>query len=88
VETQMQFITNGLETAMTSARDVVYPALESLALIEPVVERSSAGAPGASSLIHQSERSNGFHIIISCQPRGSLSVLPLKPSHTVYMDSL
>jgi uncharacterized protein (DUF58 family) len=88
VETQMQFITNGFETAMTSARDVVYPALESLALIEPLVEPSPAGAPADSSLIHPSERSNGFHIIISCQPRGSLSVLPQGPSHTVYMDTL
>jgi len=88
VETQMQFITNGFETAMNSARDVVYPALESLALIEPLVEPSSTGAPAATSLIHPSERSNGFHIIISCQPRGSVSVLPQGPSHTVYMDSL
>lgn len=87
VETQMQFITNGFETAMASARDVVYPALESLALIEPKVERSPAGAPPP-SLIPQSIRTNGFHIIISCLPPGSISVLPPGPSHTVYMDSL
>lgn len=88
VETQMQFITNGFETAMASARDVVYPALESLALIEPRVERVSNDSSEISPLIRTSVRTNGFHIIISCQPRGSLSVLPLGPSHTVYMDSL
>jgi uncharacterized protein (DUF58 family) len=88
VETQLQFITNGFETAMTSARDVVYPALECLALIEPKVERSPVDSPAIPSLIPQSVRTNGFHIIISCQPRGTLSVLPLGPSHTVYMDSL
>ncbi|HEV2351121.1 MAG TPA: DUF58 domain-containing protein [Terriglobia bacterium] len=88
VETQLQFITNGFETVMASARDVVYPALETLALIEPKVERSPADAPAVPSLIPPSVRTNGFHIIISCQPRGSLSILPLGPSHTVYMDSL
>jgi uncharacterized protein (DUF58 family) len=87
VETQMQFITNGFETAMASARDVVFPALESLALIEPRLE-PIAGGMAVPSLIPQTVRTNGFHIIISCQPRGSLSVLPLGPFHTVYMDSL
>jgi uncharacterized protein (DUF58 family) len=88
VETKMQFITNGFETAMTSARDVVYPVLESLALIEPKLEPSQAGAHATSSLIAQSARTNGFHIIISGQPRGTVSLLPQGPSHTVYMDSL
>ncbi|HLY59490.1 MAG TPA: DUF58 domain-containing protein [Terriglobia bacterium] len=88
VETQMQFITNGFETAMASARDVVYPALESLALIEPMVENISGDSFEIPSLIRSSVRTNGFHIIITCQPRGSLCVMPLGPSHTVYMDSL
>jgi uncharacterized protein (DUF58 family) len=88
VETQLQFVTNGFQTTMAPAREIVYPALEALALIEPKVERVSAGAPPLESLVPKSGMGGGFHIIISCQPSGSLTIPPGGPSHIVYMNSL
>jgi uncharacterized protein (DUF58 family) len=88
VETQLQFVTNGFETTMAPAREIVYPALEALALIEPKVERVSAGAPPLELPIPKSGMGGGFHIIISCQPRESLTAPPGGESHVIHMDSL
>lgn len=88
VETQLQFVTTGLETTMAPAREIVYPALEALALVEPKVTGNSAGAPPPELLIPKSGSGGGFHIIISCQPRGSLTTPPGGEYHVIYMDSL
>jgi len=88
--TQMEFRTNDFETAMGSASDVVFRALESLALVEPkpVEEPGKALTPAWAT--PASTHASAFHIVVSCLPRGS--VIPLggegSASHVVYMDSL
>jgi len=86
--TQLEFRTNDFETAMGSARDVAYQALESLALVEPKVVREPGKALTPSWSTPAFTHANTFQIIISCLPRGSAMVAAGSASHVVYMDSL
>lgn len=88
VETQLQFITNGLETAMAPARDIVYPALEALALMEPKNGPTMAKAPRVASSALQADTANGFQIVITCLPPHSLELTPGSASYVVYMNTL
>lgn len=83
IDAQMQFLTEGFETRMGPARDVVYAALERLALIEP-------GAPGgaAESLFAQASAARGFNIILTSRPRGSIPTSLWGSSYLIFMDSL
>ncbi len=83
IDAQMQFLTEGFETLMAPAREVVYPALESLALIEP---RSDARS--THSLFAQASAMRGFNIILTSQPRGSIPTSLWGTSYLIFMDSL
>jgi len=79
---EMQFVTQGFETRMERAHEVIYPALERLALVEPhlgpdggLLSRLPAGSPG-------------FRIVLTNQPRGSIPTGMWSTSYVVFFDSL
>jgi hypothetical protein len=86
IDAQLQFVSDGFETAMTGAGEIIYPVLEYLALVEP-----QAG-PGSGStdnlLAWLSSAARGFNIILTSQPRGSIPTSLWTSSYLVFMDSL
>jgi uncharacterized protein (DUF58 family) len=82
IDAEMQFVTEGFGTRLERASEVLYPALEALALIEPhfdrergLLERLSAGPPG-------------FRIVLTSQPRGSIPTPLWSTSYVIFFDSL
>ncbi len=63
---QMQFLTDNFSAAMSSSAEVIYPALERLALIEPA---ATNGPPFWAGRDHRLE---GFRVIFTGQPRSSI----------------
>ncbi len=84
IDAQMQFIADGFETLMAPAGEIIYPVLESLALVEP--------KPGDSSIEDLQKRiasaARGFHIIVTNRPQGSIPTHLWGDSYLVFMDSL
>ena len=79
---EMQFVTQGFTTRFERAGQVLYPALERLALVEPrydsdgeILGLVSAGAPG-------------FQIILTSQPRGSIPTALWSTAYVIFFDSL
>lgn len=88
IDAQMQFMAEGLETEMAPAGEVVYPALEALALIEPRVGRARDGRAGDNLLAQSLSAARGFKIILTCQPRGSIPTSLWTSSYLIFYDSL
>jgi hypothetical protein len=84
IDAQMQFIADGFETLMAPAGEIIYPVLESLALVEP--------KSGDSSIEDLQKRiasaARGFHIIVTNRPQGSIPTHLWGDSYLVFMDSL
>jgi len=78
---EMQFVTQGFETRMERASEVIYPALERLALVEPLLDADGAH-PG-----RLPAGSPGFRIVLTNQPRGSISTDLWSTSYVVFFDS-
>jgi len=85
IDAQLQFVCDGLETSMTAAGEIIYPALEALALVEPRI-----GTPDArdNPLARVASAARGFNIIVTSQPRGSIPTHLWGSSYLVFMDSL
>ena len=83
IDTQMQFLTDGFETAMAPAQEIIYPVLEALALIEPTTGVSTRGL-----LTEIASLPRAFNIIITAQPRGSIPTSLWGSSYVVFIDSL
>ena len=83
IDTQMQFLTDGFETAMAPAQEIIYPVLEALALIEPTTGVSTRGL-----LTEIASLPRAFNIIITTQPRGSIPTSLWSSSYVVFIDSL
>ena len=79
----MQFMTDGFETSMAPAQEIIYPALEALALIEP-----SARVPARSVLSVIASSPRAFNIIITAQPQGSIPTSLWSSSYLIFIDSL
>jgi Protein of unknown function DUF58 len=86
IDAQMQFLSEGFESSMAPAQEVVYPILESLALAEPQVGAADSGAHGLLSRLSASP--SGFNIILTAQPRGSVPTWLWGSSYMVFIDSL
>lgn len=84
IDAQMQFLTADFETPMVAAAEIIYPILESLALIEP------AFGPGRDGnlLERVAAVERGFNIILTSQPRGSIPTSLWGGSYLIFMDSL
>jgi len=85
INAQLQFVCDGLETPMTSAAEIIYPALEALALVEP---RTGLPDPHDNPLAHLASAARGFNIIVTSQPRGSIPTHLWGTSYLVFMDAL
>jgi hypothetical protein len=86
IDAQLQFVSDGFETAMTGAADIIYPVLEYLALVEP---QAGAGPIGTDNLLAWlSSAARGFNIILTSQPRGSILTSLWTSSYLVFIDSL
>ncbi|HET7840115.1 MAG TPA: DUF58 domain-containing protein [Terriglobia bacterium] len=83
IDAQMQFLSEGYESLMAPAHEIVYPALESLALIEPKV-----GLDPNRLLSQISSAERGFHIILTSQPRGSVPTSLWGTSYLVFISEL
>jgi uncharacterized protein (DUF58 family) len=83
IDAQMQFLTDGFETPMSPSQEIIYPTLEALALIEPII---GASTPSLLSAVASAPRT--FNIIITAQPRGSIPTSLWGSSYLIFMDSL
>jgi uncharacterized protein (DUF58 family) len=82
IDAQMQLVVDGFETALAPSADIIYPALERLALIEPEVSTAPRSRPpwaGAGL---------GFRIILTSQPRGTIPTEQWGSSYFIFMNSL
>jgi len=83
IDAQMQFLTEGFETPMSRSQDIIYPTLETLAVIEPT---TAASTPGLLTKIASAPQA--FKIIITAQPHGSIPTSLWSSSYLIFMDSL
>lgn len=86
IDAQMQYVSDGFETAMTGAGEIIYPVLEHLALVEPQWGLAAQGADNLLAWISSAAR--GFNIILTSQPRGSIPTGLWTSSYLIFMDSL
>jgi len=85
INAQLQFVCDGLETTMTSASEIIYPTLESLALVEP---KAGPADPRDNPLARVAAAARGFNIIVTSKPRGSIPTHLWGTSYLVFTDSL
>lgn len=85
IDAQMQFMADGFETSMAPAGEIIYPVLETLALIEPKV---GPAALVENLLARIASAARGFNIILTSQPRGSIPTNLWGTSYIVFIDSL
>lgn len=85
INAQMQFLTDGFETLMAPSGEIIYPVLETLALIQPKV---GSTAPMESLQARIASAARGFHIVITSRPRGSIPTNLWGTSYLVFVDSL
>jgi len=85
IDAQMQFIAEGLQSPMAPAGEVIYPVLESLALVEPQSNTASS-IDDLQARIASAAR--GFHIVITNRAHGSIPTNLWGNSYLVFMDSL
>jgi uncharacterized protein (DUF58 family) len=88
IDAQIQFVTDALETSMAPAGEIIYPVLETLALIEPKVESSKPVEAAPDLLSRIASRSLGFNIIVTSQPRGSIPTSLWGTSYLIFINSL
>lgn len=79
----MQFCTPGMSTPMTAAGDIIYDVLRELAYIQP--RREGARSTFLETVATQSE---GFKIVITNQPHGSIPTSLWASSYFIFLDSL
>lgn len=85
IDAQMQFVSEGFETGMAPAGEIIYPVLETLALVDPLL---GPAAPAVNLLARISSAPRGFNIILTYQPRGSIPTNLWGSSYLIFIDSL
>lgn len=85
INAQLQFMCAEMETPMTAAAEIIYPAMEALAMVEP---RTGVADPRDNPLDRLAGAAPGFHIIVTSQPRGSIPTHLWGTSYMVFMESL
>jgi hypothetical protein len=85
IDAQMQFIADGFETPMAPAGEIIYPVLETLALVEP---QAGSAASMTDLEARIASAASGFHIVITSRPHGSIPTHLWGSSYLVFMDSL
>jgi len=99
IDAQMRFVTQGFETPMAPAAEVVYPALQALALVEPNWSDKSndpnkdghgevTTAARSALLVQLAASEPGFNIVLTSRPRGSIPTSLWESSYMVFADSL
>ena len=85
IDAQMQFIADRYETPMAPAREIIYPVLETLAVVEPKTGAASSMADFEARI---ASAASGFHIVITSRPRGTIPTNLWGNSYLVFMNSL
>jgi uncharacterized protein (DUF58 family) len=85
IDAQMQFLADGFETRMAPSSEIIYPVLETLALVEP---KTGTVASLGNLQARIASAAPGFHIVITSQPRGSIPTNLWGTSYLVFVDSL
>ncbi len=85
---QMKFVTNDNETPMAPSSIVIYPVLETLALIEPKSPAGPSRPPAGDFLTRLASSQMGFNIILTSQPRGTIPTFLWGSSYLIFLDSL
>jgi Protein of unknown function DUF58 len=85
IDALMQFVAEDYETALSPSEEIIYPVLERLALMQPGV---SAALPERPLWSSPSLAAQGFRVILTCQPRGTIPTEQWGSSYFVFMDSL
>ena len=70
---------------MSPVREIIYPILEKLAVIEPTRDETENQLDQITRL---AGRSHGFNIIFTARPQGSVPISLWSSSHLIFMDSL
>ncbi len=85
IDAQMQFIADGFQTPMAPAGEIIYPVLESLALVEPQTKTASSMEELQARI---ASAARGFHIVVTNRAQGSIPTDLWGSSYLVFMDSL
>ena len=86
IDAQMQFIADGFETPMAPAGEVIYPVLETLALVG--AQAGPPPHPWQTCKRASPSAARGFHIVITSRAHGSIPTNLWGNSYLVFMDSL
>jgi uncharacterized protein (DUF58 family) len=82
---QMQYVAEGFDTPMAPAEEIIYPVLESLALVEPKSGPATSMEDLQSRL---ASAARGFHIVVTNRAQGSIPTNLWGDSYLVFIDSL
>jgi len=83
IDSEMQFLTRGWSTPMTTAGEIIYDVLRQLAFVKP--ER---GGGDGNFLLQLTEEADLFKIILTNQPRGSIPTSLWTSSYFIFLESL
>ena len=85
MDAQVEFVTQGFRTPVTPAGEIIYPILETLALVEPILLASEVADD---LLAHLASEDRGFKVILTGVPRSSVPAGLWASSHVTLIDSL
>jgi len=83
IDSEMQFLTRGWSTPMTTAGEIIYDVLRQLAFVKPEREEGDG-----KFLLQLTEEPDLFKIILTNQPRGSIPTSLWTSSYFVFLESL
>ncbi len=83
IDAQMQFLSDNFETRMAPASEIIYPALEALAMMD-----ANPGLPSHDLLAQLASTPRGFNIILTSQPRGSIPTRLWGSSYLIFINAL
>jgi uncharacterized protein (DUF58 family) len=83
IDSEMQFLTRGWSTPMTTAGEIIYDVLRQLAFVKPEREEGDG-----KFLLQLTEEPDLFKIILTNQPRGSIPTSLWTSSYFIFLESL
>ncbi len=85
IDAQVEFVTQSFETPAAPAGEIIYPILETLALVEPILLASEVADD---LLAHLASEDWGFKVILTDVARSDVPAELWASSHVTFIDSL